>query len=101
MVGGGERRAKSATRVWEDKTSCIAMSENPVNAELSRHINTQRFFIRDLVRDGLMKLIKCAGTHNVADALTKSLPGTSHEKHGLYLCGSLPPFNSGVPAKVA
>ena len=88
-------------RVWEDNTSCIAMSKNPVNAEQSGHINTQCFFILDLVCDGLMKLIKCAGTHNVADALTKSLPGPSHEKHGLYLRGSLRPFDSGVPAKAA
>ena len=30
-------------------------------------------FLRDLARDGHMKLVKCAGTQNVSDALTKSL----------------------------
>ena len=28
-----------------------------------------------MVRDGMLKLRKCAGTQNVADAFTKSLPG--------------------------
>ena len=29
------------TRIHEDNASCIAMSENPVNAERSRHIDTR------------------------------------------------------------
>ena len=75
---------------------CIAMSENPVNAERSWHIDTRRFFICDLVRDKVMKLVKCAGTHNVADALTKSLPFPSMQMHGVYMEGTLRPFDSGV-----
>jgi hypothetical protein len=87
---------KGPTRVYEDNASCIAMSENPVNAERSRHIDTRRFFIRDLVRDGLMKLVKCAGTHNPADALTKSLPSPSFEKHMPTMTGTLAPYDAGV-----
>eukprot|EP00961_Rhodomonas_salina_P117870 1586256-Rhodomonas_salina.1 len=49
------------------------MSEDPVNAERSRHIDTRIYFLRDMGRDKLLKLRKCAGTQNVADALTKSL----------------------------
>jgi hypothetical protein len=45
---------REATEIWEDNASCLMM--------------------RDLVRDGHIKLVKCAGTHNVSDALTKSLP---------------------------
>ena len=41
----------SPTRVSEDNASCIAMSENPVNAKRSLHIDTCRFFIRDMVLD--------------------------------------------------
>eukprot|EP00961_Rhodomonas_salina_P192542 2598850-Rhodomonas_salina.1 len=32
-----------------------------------------------------MTLVKCAGTHNVADALTKSLPGPAWSTHSPYL----------------
>ena len=35
-----------------------------------------------------MVLVKCAGTHNVADALTKSLPGPSWNTHRPYLTGT-------------
>jgi hypothetical protein len=49
------------------------MSENPTNRERSRHVDVRVHFLRDMVRDGSVKLIKCAGTQNVADALTKSL----------------------------
>ena len=62
------------TQVWEDNASCIAMSENPSNPERSRHIDTHKWFLRDMVWDSMLKLHKVAGTENVADALTKSLP---------------------------
>ena len=86
------------TRVYEDNASCIVMSENPVNAELSRHIDTRRYFIRDLVCGKLMNLVKCAGAHNPADALTKSLPSPSYELHMQHMCGTIVPYNSGVEA---
>eukprot|EP00961_Rhodomonas_salina_P063826 858023-Rhodomonas_salina.1 len=63
------------TDVWEDNAACIQIANNPVNSKFTRHINTRRYYVRDLVRDGFMTLVKCAGTQNVADALTKSLPG--------------------------
>eukprot|EP00961_Rhodomonas_salina_P162179 2184618-Rhodomonas_salina.1 len=65
----------TATEVWEDNTACIQIAKNPVNSKFTRHINVRRYYVRDLVQDGVMTLVKCAGTHNVADALTKSLPG--------------------------
>ena len=45
-------------------------------------------FLRDLVRDGHIKLVKCAGTQNVSDALTKSLPRPAFEKHREYMVGT-------------
>eukprot|EP00961_Rhodomonas_salina_P269156 3636919-Rhodomonas_salina.3 len=46
----------------------------------TRHIHVCRYYVRDLVQEGTMALVKCAGTHNVADALrlTKSLPSQAH-----------------------
>ena len=60
-----------------------------------------------MVRDGLLKLIKVAGTHNVADAFTKSLPYPSFAKHREYIWGSKRPFEvfyariDGFPAMAA
>jgi hypothetical protein len=36
------------------------MSENPTNRERSRHVDVRVHFLRDMVRDGSVKLIKCA-----------------------------------------
>eukprot|EP00961_Rhodomonas_salina_P116443 1567241-Rhodomonas_salina.2 len=53
------------------------MSENPTHADRARHIDTRLYFLRDMVRDGVVKLIKIPGTENVADGLTKSRPPCS------------------------
>ena len=76
---------RQPTELWEDNASCILMSENPTNRERSRHVDVRVHFLRDMVRDGAVKLIKCAGTQNVADALTKSLPKPAFHKHREFL----------------
>ena len=48
------------------------MSENPTDRDRSRHVDVKVHYLRDLVRDGHVKLVKCAGTKNVSDALTSS-----------------------------
>jgi hypothetical protein len=65
---------KGPTEIWEDNASCIMMSENPTNRDRSRHVDVKVHFLRDLVRDGHVKLLKYAEPQNVSDALTKSLP---------------------------
>jgi hypothetical protein len=44
------------------------MSENLTERDRSRHVDVQLHFLRDLVRDDHVKLVKCAGTQNVSDA---------------------------------
>eukprot|EP00961_Rhodomonas_salina_P133816 1800651-Rhodomonas_salina.3 len=63
----------------------------PLRAE--QHIDTCIYFIRDLVQK-VIQLVKCTGTNNVADALTKSLPLPSYFKHCVYLWGSGVPFSA-------
>ena len=70
------------------------MSENPTNRERSRHVDVRVHFLRDMVRDGSVKLIKCAGTQNVADALTKSLPRPAFHKHREFLKGTAQSFSA-------
>ena len=48
----------------------------------------------DLVRDEQVKLIKCAGVNNVADALTKSLPAPAFGKHRPWLIGTQQQFEA-------
>eukprot|EP00961_Rhodomonas_salina_P118456 1594730-Rhodomonas_salina.1 len=89
LRGFGYEQARP-TVVWdsEDNAACIPIANNPVNRKFTRHIDVRHYFVRDLVRDGAMVLIKCAGTHNVADALTKSLPGPSFTMYHPFLTGT-------------
>jgi hypothetical protein len=81
------------------------MSENPANRERTRHVNTRVHYLRALVRDGHVKLLKCAGPQNVADAkcagpqnvadaLTKNLPRPVLAKHRQYMWGTRIPFSA-------
>ena len=82
------------TELWEDNASCIFMGENPTKRERSRHVDVSVHFLRDMVRDGAVKLIKCAGTQNVADALTKSLPKPAFHTHREFLHGTAQSFSA-------
>jgi hypothetical protein len=83
-----------ATEIWEDNASCIMMSKNPANRQRTRHVDTRVHYLRELVRDGHVKLLKCAGPQNVADALTKSFPRPAFSKHRQYMWGTRIPFSA-------
>jgi len=50
------------------------MSENFVRRKVSRHIDVRRYFVREWVTAGIVKLIPLHTQKMVADALTRSLP---------------------------
>ena len=68
------------------------MSENPVNRDRSRHVDVKFHFLRERVRAGEIKLYKCWGPLNVADALTKSPPRPAFHKHALFMHGKRYPY---------
>jgi len=70
------------------------MSENPANRERTRDVDTRVHYLRELVRDGHVKLLKCEGPQNVADALTKSLPRPALSKHRQFMWGTRIPFSA-------
>ncbi len=57
------------------------MIENPTDGDRSN-------YLRDLVREGHVKLVKCTGTQNVSDVLTKNLVRPVFEKHREYMWGT-------------
>ena len=88
LLRGFNFRQIGATEIWEDNASCIIVSENPANMERTRHFDTRVHYLWELVRDGHVKLLKCAGPQNVADALTKSLPRPALAKQKQYKWGT-------------
>ena len=80
------------THIYEDNLACVAMSENPVRRKFSRNSDIRRYFDRDMVAAGVIKLVPLR-THQmvaVADALTKSLPAPAHIKHREIMLGHVP-----------
>ena len=58
-----------------DNTAAIALSENAVMlTDLSKHLAVRDRFIRETVRDGIIKLVWISTSHNIADFFTKPLP---------------------------
>jgi hypothetical protein len=66
------------------------MSENPVRRKFSRHIVIRRYFVRDMVAAGVIKLVPLRTHLMVADALTKSLPSPAHIKQRDIMLGHFP-----------
>jgi len=65
----------SPTVLYEDNSACIYACdpERPMNAR-SKHIDTRVYRLRDLVRDGVLQLVKIDTSQQMADGLTKALP---------------------------
>ena len=69
------------TTMWEDNMACIYMSETSVMYHKARHIDTRVYQLRDLVRDGTVKLHKVTSAEQTGDILTKALAKPAFEKH--------------------
>jgi len=76
-----------ATLLYEDNLACVAMSENLVCRKFSRHIDIHKYYVRELVLNGFLKLVPLRTHKMVADALTKSLPSPTFVKHRQIMTG--------------
>ena len=53
---------QNATKIYEDNLACVAMSENSVRRNFSRHIDIRRYFVRELVKLVFSNSSLCAHT---------------------------------------
>ncbi len=77
----------SPSLLYEDSRAVIVMTETPVNRKASRHIDTHKHFIGQLVEDKTIVLEQCATDNMVEDALTMGLPAPAFEKHKAKMLG--------------
>jgi hypothetical protein len=61
------------TVVFCDNSSTINLSKNPVLHAKSKHIDVRFHFLRDLTKDGVIKLEHCDSKDQIADIMTKPL----------------------------
>ena len=67
------------TVIYCDNQSCIKMSENPVDHDRSKHIDTRYHYIRDMVQKGAVQLQYLSTDEQIADILTKPLTRVKFE----------------------
>ena len=70
-----ELKIKFSTPVLKvDNQGAIALAENPVNHQRTKHIDIKWHFIRDHIDSGRVKVIYVPTGDNIADILTKATP---------------------------
>jgi hypothetical protein len=62
-------------KVFEDNTSAIKISSNPIKKSKIKHVNIHHHFVRDYVDIGLIQVCHLASEFQVADLFTKNLNG--------------------------
>ena len=78
---------KGPLRVWCDNKSAISIANNPVQHDRTKHVEIDRFFIKEKLDVGIINLTHVSSEQHFADYLTKGL-GTkdcnlAYDKMGL------------------
>lgn len=73
-----------------DNQAGIAISNDPVFHGKTKHFKIKLYFLREVQREGEVKLIYCKTENQVADILTKALPKSRFEflRQKLGVCSS-------------
>lgn len=64
---------EGSTMVMCDNSSTIKLSNNPILHGRSKHIDVRFHFLRDLTKEGIVKLVYCGTRNQIADLMTKPL----------------------------
>ncbi len=65
----------NASFIYEDNTACIQQAKHPVNFKRSRHVNLRYHYLRELTDTNQVDMTYVPTAQQLADALTKPLPG--------------------------
>ena len=63
----------SSMKLWCDNKSAINIANNPVQYDRTKHVEIDRFFIRERIDDGTLSLGFITSEEQIADCLTKGL----------------------------
>eukprot|EP00253_Pinus_taeda_P028941 PITA_28941 len=64
---------QGAISIYCDSQSAIFLENNPVYHSKTKHIDVQYHFVRDMIEDKKVSLVKVDTLQNITDALTKSV----------------------------
>jgi hypothetical protein len=60
-------------KLWCDSKSAISIANNPVQRDKTKHVEIDKFFIKEKLKSGLLELSHVVTGNQVADCLTKGL----------------------------
>jgi hypothetical protein len=60
-------------KLWCDNKSAISIANNPVQHDRTKHVELDRFFIKEKLDEGVLELEFVTSSGQVADCLTKGL----------------------------
>src|SRR5882672_3444670 len=66
--------------IYSDNTGAVALSDNPVFHNRSKHINIRWHFVRELIRTKVIRTSHIPGVQNGVDFLTKALNRSEHDR---------------------
>ncbi|GJT14071.1 ribonuclease H-like domain-containing protein [Tanacetum coccineum] len=69
-----------ATLVYCDNVSAIYLTANPVHHQLTKHIEINIHFVRDMVAHGQVRVLHVPSCYQYADIFTKGLPSVLFEE---------------------
>ena len=64
---------KGPLRAWCDNLSAISIANNPVQHDKTKHVEIDRFFIKEKLDAGIISLSHVSSGQQIADCLTKGL----------------------------
>ena len=70
-----------------DNAGSLALANNPCGHQKSKHMDVRLHYIRQLIEDRKVRVVKVSTVDQLADVLTKSLPQAQHEKFSLIILG--------------
>jgi len=69
------------TVIFEDNTACIVLSQDPIHACRTKHIDLRRMYLKELCHRQVVRLVAVKTEFQHADFLTKSLPADVMQFH--------------------
>ncbi|CAA7042916.1 unnamed protein product [Microthlaspi erraticum] len=67
-------RVRDTVDIYSDSQSAIALAKNAVHHERTKHVDIKFHFLRDLINEGKIRVLKIATEYNPADIFTKVIP---------------------------
>lgn len=64
---------KGPLNLWCDNKSAINIANNPVQHDRTKHVEIDRFFIKEKLDDGIIRINHVTSSEQIADCLTKGL----------------------------